>query len=82
MNSDAVLITLLVVVWAAFTIAMWRRVSVIPIVPFVPAVLLGIGLLLNYWMDWLGTISVAALHLVAGALVMGRKAKPPQDQGR
>ena len=63
--SFVVLVGLLVAVWGAFTVFLWRRVSVIPIVPFVPAALFGIGLLLNLWIDWSGTITIGVLHVAA-----------------
>lgn len=67
MSSTVVLAVTLVVVWGGVVAFMRRRVSVIPVVPFVPALLLGLGLLLNLWIDWSGTIAVATLHIVVPA---------------
>lgn len=87
MNSTLALAGILVVVWGAFVVFMRRKISVIPVVPFVPALLFGLGLLLNHWIDWCGTIVVGALHVVLPAALgviwhVQRRGKPPIEDER
>jgi hypothetical protein len=79
MTSNAILFALILLAWIAFVVLCVRiRASFVPIVPTAPALLLGTGLLLNHWTDWLGTILVAAIHLAA-ILVVGVRVRRLDD---
>ena len=84
--SNIVLIAGLVVIWGLVALLARRAVSLIPTVPLVPAVLLVLGIGLNAWKPWAGTITVGVLHVVVAALVAfglsrEKKQTPPKDGG-
>ena len=65
MSTDT--FVLLLIVWS-FWIAYWLMCVVLrhtwtPMIPFAPLVLFGLGWLLNHVHLWVGTSTVAALHL-------------------
>jgi hypothetical protein len=69
------------VVIAALKLAR-SRVSIVPIVPFFPAAAIGVGLLLNLAIAWLGTGIIGAAHalmVIAATLSIGPWSKPKVD---
>jgi hypothetical protein len=84
--SNIVLLAGLVVMWGLVALLARKAVSIIPIVPLVPGVLLVLGIGLNAWKPWAGTITVGVLHLVVAALVgfgllREKRQAPPSDGG-
>lgn len=67
-SSQWVLIGVVVVFWTPFVFDL-RRKSMFPVIPILPAVAFVAGFLLNRWIDWAGTIGIAALHAVPTAVV-------------
>jgi hypothetical protein len=79
-----VLIGLLVVLWVPLAVLLRRR-SLFPVVPVVPLVALAAGVLLDRWIEWLGTITIGVLHLVPVAVILiGNRGEyfPPKSDDR
>jgi hypothetical protein len=62
-TSQWILSGFLVAVWGTVTALMWKR-SLFPVVPVVPVVALVVGLLLERWREWSGTIAIGLLHVI------------------
>jgi hypothetical protein len=69
MSSNLVLVVALVVIWGAAALLGRRTVSIVPMFPFVPAVLVVVGIAVNGWVNWAGTIAVAVLHVIVVGVV-------------
>jgi len=84
-TSNVVLCVFVAVFWLAVGFVVGKKVSLVPVVPLVPLAMVGLGLLLNAWIAWAGSIAVALLHVVPLAIVAvakrrelfgGRKGEP------
>jgi hypothetical protein len=62
-----ILIGFLLLFWAS---AYRLTKSPFPVVPVAPVLLLLGGVLLNRWIDWLGTIAVVLVHAVPMAVIV------------
>ena len=81
MTSDAVLFAFVIATWVGIALVCWRaRISVLPAIPVLPAVAIGLGALLNHGLDWSGTTIVVGVHGVAGIALALRYAKIKRDR--
>jgi len=79
--SSLVLFAGIVTLRGVFAVFARRNVSIIPIVPFFPAVLLVVGIGVNAWKPWAGTIAIGALHVVVAVIIgLGAYAERRQDR--
>jgi hypothetical protein len=60
--------------------AVWAKRSWIPVIPFVPLVLFGLGVLLNSVADWLGTLITAGVHVYFLARLAVAIFRTPNEQ--
>ena len=71
MISDTILYAGVVIYWSAFVLVFRKRISVIPIVPFIPIVLLALGVAMNHWIwIWCGTIVVMIAQAIPLMIVI------------
>lgn len=66
MNNNSLLILITFVFWSGFAIAVKvskSTTSLFPVIPFVPIILLGGGLLLNHFLPPWGTIMASVVHV-------------------